>query len=107
MDDILNSRLGQKFDFVFDRGCFHIFSPEQRQNYVEVLARLIKPGGYLFLKCFSYKETMDENGPYRYTPKEIEEIFHNQFQLKAICDGVFHGNLKPPPQALFCSLQKS
>lgn len=33
-DDIFKSRLDQEFDFVFDRGCFHVFHSDLRQDYV-------------------------------------------------------------------------
>lgn len=52
-DDILSTQLAGPFDLVFDRGCFHVFAPEQRPRYVETLAALVAPGGLLFLKCFS------------------------------------------------------
>lgn len=104
-DDILNSKLKKQFDFLFDRGCFHVLSPEQRQNYVSVANQLLVSEGYLFLKCFSYKE-IKEAGPYRFTPQEIEEIFHNQFKICDIQETVYQGTLETLPQALFCILQK-
>ncbi len=104
-DDILNTKLERQFDFAFDRGCFHVFAPEQRQNYVSVVNKLIVPEGYLLLKCFSYKETR-EAGPYRFTPQEIEEIFHNQFKIIDIQETVYQGTLEIFPQALFCIMQK-
>lgn len=104
-DDILNSNLSSEFDFVLDRGCFHVFSPEQRQNYVRVVHSLIKPKGYLFLKCFSHLEKREE-GPYRFTPEEIQEIFQNSFNAISIEETVYQGTLDPLPKALFCVLQK-
>jgi 2-polyprenyl-3-methyl-5-hydroxy-6-metoxy-1,4-benzoquinol methylase len=104
-DDILNSNLDQEFDFVFDRGCFHVFHPQQRQDYVRVVARLIKPRGYLFLKCFSHLETRD-SGPYRFTPEEIKEIFSSRFNVISVAETVYHGTLNPLPQALFSVLEK-
>jgi cyclopropane fatty-acyl-phospholipid synthase-like methyltransferase len=105
-DDILNSHLDQEFDFVFDRGCFHVFSPERRQDYVRVVSRLIKPKGYLFLKCFSHLEER-ESGHYRFTPEQIKEIFSSQFNVCSVKETVYHGTLDPLPQALFCVLEKS
>lgn len=48
-DDILDSKLDQKFDFILDRGCFHVLSPDRRQDYVRTVNDLLKPQGYLFL----------------------------------------------------------
>jgi 2-polyprenyl-3-methyl-5-hydroxy-6-metoxy-1,4-benzoquinol methylase len=105
-DDILNSTLNQEFDFVLDRGCFHVFPPEQRANYIQVVINLIKPQGYLFLKCFSHLETRPE-GPYRFTPDEIKDIFSGQFNVLSVQETVYHGTLSPLPHALFCILQKA
>lgn len=105
-DDILDSNLDQQFDFVFDRGCFHVFPPERRQDYVRVVSRLIKPKGYLFLKCFSHLQPGEE-GPHRFTPEAIQEIFSSQFNICSIEDTVYQGTLDPLPRALFCILEKS
>ncbi len=104
-DDILNSQLDQQFDFVWDRGCFHVFPSERRQDYVQVIDRLIKSNGYLFLKCFSHLQPGEE-GPYRFTPEDIGQIFSNYFNVYAIEETVYQGTLDPLPQALFCILQK-
>ncbi len=104
-DNILNSQLDQDFDFAWDRGCFHVFPPEQRQDYVQVVARLIKPDGYLFLKCFSYLQPGEE-GPYRFTGEEIQEIFNRHFQVCSVIETVYQGTLDPLPRALFCILQR-
>jgi 2-polyprenyl-3-methyl-5-hydroxy-6-metoxy-1,4-benzoquinol methylase len=105
-DDILNSHLDQEFDFVFDRGCFHVLPPERRQDYVRVVANLIKPNGYLFLKCFSHLETREE-GPYRFTPEEIKEIFSSRFNVISVEQTVYQGTLEQFPRALFSVLEKS
>lgn len=103
-DDILNSQLDQEFDFIFDRGCFHVLPPERRQDYVRIVTQLIKPGGNLFLKCFSHLET-GESGPYRFTPADIKEIF-SQFNIRSIEETVYQGTLDPLPRALFCVLER-
>lgn len=104
-DDILNSNLNQEFDFVFDRGCFHVLPPERRQDYVHVVDRLIKSQGYLFLKCFSHLEN-SESGPYRFTPEQIKEIFSSRFNVCSVEETVYQGTLNPLPRALFCILKK-
>jgi 2-polyprenyl-3-methyl-5-hydroxy-6-metoxy-1,4-benzoquinol methylase len=104
-DDIFKSRLQQEFDFVFDRGCFHVFHPDLRQDYVRIVHSLIKPKGYLFLKCFSHLETR-EGGPYRFTPEEIKKIFGDRFDVISIHETVYQGTLDPLPKALFSILQR-
>lgn len=105
-DDILVSHLDRTFDLVFDRGCFHIFPRDKRRDYVPAVTRLIKPGGYLMLKCFSHLETRPE-GPYRIAPAEIEELFSAGFEILALQHTTFSGqNLKSPPKALFSVMRK-
>ncbi len=104
-DDILKSRLKGPFDFVLDRGCFHVLAKEDRSNYIQTVHKLLKPSGYFFLKTFSAKEPGSE-GPYRFTPEEIENLFHPLFKVHSIHDTVFKGNRKPEPRALFSILQK-
>ncbi|BAZ67137.1 thiopurine S-methyltransferase [Fischerella sp. NIES-4106] len=103
-DDIFHSHLNQEFDFVFDRGCFHVFHPDLRQDYVRIVHNLIKPKGYLFLKCFSHLETREE-GPYRFTPEEIKKIFGDRFNVVSIDETVYQGTLDPLPKALFSILE--
>lgn len=104
-DDILNTQLNQQFEFVFDRGCFHVLPPDARPGYVATVARLLKSEGYLFLKTFSHLET-GESGPYRFTPEAIAGIFDRAFKVLSITDTVYHGTLDPFPKALFAVLQK-
>lgn len=49
-NDILNSTLRKKFDYIFDRGCFHVFSPKERSKYLREVKRMLKRKGLLFLK---------------------------------------------------------
>ena len=49
----------ERFDNVIDSGLFHVFSDEDRRRYVEGLATVLKPGGRLFLLCFSDEEPGD------------------------------------------------
>jgi 2-polyprenyl-3-methyl-5-hydroxy-6-metoxy-1,4-benzoquinol methylase len=103
-DDILETRLDRPFDFIFDRGCFHVLAPKRRRDYVRTVARLLKTGGHLFLKCFSRLQPGKE-GPYRFGPEEIGGIFGSFFDLLAVKETVYQGTLNPPPRALFCVLR--
>ncbi len=104
-DNIIQTKLAGTFDFVFDRGCFHVMQPEDRVTYLNNISRLIKKGGYLFLKTFCYKEKM-EGGPYRFRPEEIKKIFSSEFEIISIEESEFHGTLEVFPKALFAVLRK-
>ena len=67
VDDILNSKLkDNEFDYIFDRGCFHVLPPEDRKKYINKIKQILKDNGILFLKCFSDKEPIQE-GPFKFS----------------------------------------
>lgn len=105
-DDILATRLSGPFDLIFDRGCFHVLPPERRPAYVSTIARLLRPGGYLFLKCFSHLQPGTQ-GPYRLTPEQIQTIFSSQLHVHSVTETVYQGTLDPLPRALFCVIQRA
>jgi SAM-dependent methyltransferase len=74
MDALALKELPEVFDNVIDSGLFHVFSDEARCRYVDGLASLLKPGGKLFMLCFSDDEPGEE-GPRRVSRKEIEDAF--------------------------------
>ncbi len=105
-NDIMDNRLEQIFDFVIDRGCYHVFAFEQRQKYVAIVAGLLKPGGILLLKCFSNREGR-RDGPQRIAPAEIKRLFSLEFEVESIRHTVFQSASDgPEPKALFSILKK-
>jgi cyclopropane fatty-acyl-phospholipid synthase-like methyltransferase len=103
-NDIMNSKLTETFDYIFDRGCFHCFDPEDRPAYTQMVHKTLKPGGHLFLKCFSTREQWDE-GPFKINPDIIHENFiPSRFDIISIEHTMFEGGRKP--KALFCVMRK-
>jgi ubiquinone/menaquinone biosynthesis C-methylase UbiE len=101
VDNILDSNFNDiYFDYIFDRGCFHVFSQEDRRKYYNQIKRILKQNGILFLKCFSIDEPM-KDGPYRFSHKDIHNIFYKNFQIKNIKKTIYQGTLNPLPKALF------
>ena len=105
VDNILSSTLGEFYDVIFDRGCFHTLDPDNRQEYIVRVCKLLASGGYLLLKCFSHLETM-EGGPFRFTPEEIKEYFQTEFEVVSIKESLYQGTLDPFPKALFSVLKR-
>jgi len=68
MDALALKDLPEVFDSVIDSGLFHVYSDEDRQRYVEGLVTVLKPGGRLFLLCFSDEEPGTQ-GPRRVSRK--------------------------------------
>jgi hypothetical protein len=68
---------------VIDSGLFQVFSGENRQRYVEGLATVPKPGGRLFLLCFSDEEP-GMQGPRRVSKKELHAAFAEGWSIRSI-----------------------
>lgn len=66
----------QSVDLVNDRGCFHIIPNENRAQYANEMARILKPGGRIFLRgC------RDQNNPTfaAITQEVVDQYFGSQF----------------------------
>jgi SAM-dependent methyltransferase len=107
VDDILNSKIeDNEFDYIFDRGCFHVLPVDKRLKYVMEVNRLLKYGRLLFLKCFSKKEPREE-GPYKFSEDEIRDLFEREsFEIDGVEETVYQGTLDPLPKALFVVMKK-
>ena len=109
-DDFLNSKLADKeFDFIFDRGCFHVFEEEQRKSCVKQYSRILSDDGILFVKCMSIEEQdlPDGEGPHLFSKQEIIDSFSSDFEILHIETGVFVGTLEKPPKAWFVVMKKN
>src|SRR5579859_7241747 len=73
----------ERFDNVIDSGLFHVFNDADRRRYVEGLATVLKPGGRLFLGCFSDEEP-GEPGPRRVSKKELHDAFADGWSIESI-----------------------
>jgi len=73
----------ERFDNVIDSGLFHVLSNEDGCRYVEGLATVLKPGGLLFLMCFSDEEPGTQ-GPRRVSKQELHEAFAEGWSIESI-----------------------
>jgi SAM-dependent methyltransferase len=106
VDNILNSKLkANEFDYIFDRGCFHVLLPADRQRYITKIKQILKDNGIVFLKSFSYKEPR-QKGPYKFSQEEITHLFNKHFKMDSIKETVYQGTLDPFPKALFVVMIK-
>jgi cyclopropane fatty-acyl-phospholipid synthase-like methyltransferase len=83
MDALALKDLPEVFDSVIDSGLFHVFSDEDRKRYIEGLATVLKPGGRLFLLCFSDEEPGTQ-GPRRVSKKELHDAFAQGWVIDSI-----------------------
>jgi SAM-dependent methyltransferase len=106
VDDILASGLTSTFDFVVDRGCLHVLPPAAWSRAERALARLVRPGGLLFLKCFSEAEAPANFGPERLCATTVARLFAPHFILESCTSTTFQGPLAHQPRALFAVLRR-
>lgn len=75
------------YDLVYDSGCFHHLAPHRRRDYVELVARAVRPGGSFGLVCFR------PEGGSGYTDQQVYEraslgggLGYSAGQLRALWD---------------------
>ena len=83
MDALARKEQSEVFDTAIDSGLIHVFSDGDRRRYVEGLASVLKPGGRLFLLCFSNAEP-GEQEPRRVSKEEIEDAFADGWAVESI-----------------------
>jgi cyclopropane fatty-acyl-phospholipid synthase-like methyltransferase len=83
MDALALKDLREVFDSVIDSGLFHVFNDGDRKRYVEGLATVLKPGGKLFLMCFSDEEPGTQ-GPRRVSRQELHDAFGQGWAIESI-----------------------
>jgi len=108
VDDILNSSFPDNtFDFILDRGCFHVFEPSLRETYLNQIKRILKDDGILFLKVMSIeeKDLPDDEGPCKFSQQEVLDTFEKDFEVIEIKPTVYYGTLDPLPKALFAVIK--
>ena len=107
VDNILKSKLAPNLvDAIMDRGVFHVLPKDRRPVYVETVHRVLRPNGWLFLKCFSNKEP-GTWGPFRISEPELLGSFRGPFEVVSVVETVFQGNVKPAPKALFATFRRA
>jgi cyclopropane fatty-acyl-phospholipid synthase-like methyltransferase len=88
MDALAMADLDRQFDSVIDSGLFHVFSDEDRARYVAGLTHVTRPGGRLFLLCFSDEEPGTQ-GPRRVMQGELREAFSYGWAVEEISPARF------------------
>jgi SAM-dependent methyltransferase len=113
MDALTLASLDRHFDSVLDSGLFHVFSDEDRARYVAGLAHVVRPGGRIFLLCFSDEEP-GTHGPRRVSQAEIrqafsggwivEELRPERFEVRPDLEGVSFS--EGGPKAWFSAIRR-
>lgn len=106
-DDILDTKLQHKFDYIFDRGCFHVIDIEKRDIYCKNVFHLLNESGLIFLKCFSNKMPENDLEPHRISEADIKNTFNNKFILEDLWHTEFINSNPQQTKALFVILRKN
>jgi len=88
--------LGLTFEVVIDSGLFHVFDDTSRARYVASLASVLRPGGRLYLMCFSDAQP-GTAGPRRVSEEELRAAFASGWEIAAIRADTFEINPGPFP----------
>lgn len=113
-DALQLNNLSEHFDNVIDSGLFHVFSDEEAKTYVSGVAHVLRPGGHLFLLCFSDEEPGTQ-GPRRIPKQIIYDRFRDGWKVEAVTATQFeiHPDLKgrvfagKEPKAWFAMIQRT
>lgn len=84
--------LHRLFDSVVDCGLFHVLDDRQRRRYVRGLASVVRPGGSVYVLCFS-EEERTSGGPRRVTQAELRAAFSTGWHVVSIKPARFASHL--------------
>jgi len=94
----------ERFDFVNDRGFFHIISPLRREEFAAKVSRILKSQGFYYLRCWSDKQEFEgESTPYRISKDIINRTFSKFFDAGEIKDIRWGGR---GPWSYVCLMRK-
>lgn len=99
-DFLADPPLGGEYQFVFDRGCFHVFDePSDQARFAERVAALLSPGGVWLSLLGSTEGPPREMGPPRRSARDILNAIEPSLELltlRAIGFEPIHGEGQPP-----------
>ncbi len=75
--------LGRTFDTALDVGLFHSLQPDERRPYAGGLRAVVRPGGRVFLLCWSTRNPFGI-GPARIAARDIRAAFRRGWTVEAI-----------------------
>lgn len=80
----LTPDLAGTFEAVWDNNAFGSSPPADRQQYISVLASLLKPNGRVLLANWEYGELIRDTYPYSLSSSLVKEFFQEKFEVKCL-----------------------
>ncbi|HOX79231.1 MAG TPA: class I SAM-dependent methyltransferase [Bacteroidales bacterium] len=103
MDFLEEGNLIKKYDFVFDRGCFHSFDKESdRKLFAANVSRSLSPGGIWASLIGSTEGAARETGPPRRTASEVIASVEPYLEIVELKSVLFRTNFPNAPKAWLC-----
>ena len=91
------------FDFVFDRGCFHVFdAPEVRARFAALVAGVLAPGGLWLSLIGSTEGAPRDTGPPRRSARDIAAAVEPVLEIVQLQSAHFDPDLELPLPAWQC-----
>jgi SAM-dependent methyltransferase len=101
--DFLKDPTQGPFDFVFDRGCFHVFdAPEVRARFAALVAGVLAPGGLWLSLIGSTEGAPRDTGPPRRSARDIASAVEPALEIVQLRSIHFDPHLDMPPAAWLC-----
>ena len=108
LDDILQTNLNEKFDFIIDRGLIHnLFTSYNVKNYFRAVENISKKNTILILKVLSpyelryHPKVLGQSGPYRFSEVQLKTLYNN-YKLTEIKDTYYYSNITPYLRSYIC-----
>ena len=102
-DILASAPAGAPFDFVFDRGCFHVFDDhDERARFAARVAECIAPQGQWLSLMGSTEGPPRDQGPPRRSARDIANAIEPSLEIVELRAIAFDLDQPTPPRAWFC-----
>ena len=107
MDFLQNQSLPQSFEFVFDRGCFHVFDEDsERFTFAAQVSRVLKTNGIWVSLIGSTEGGPRDSGPPRRTAIEVIKAIEPHLEILELRSVSFQSNHPYSAKAWLCMTRK-
>jgi ubiquinone/menaquinone biosynthesis C-methylase UbiE len=83
-DALALAELGEVFDTALDCLLLHALTPTDRSRYLDGLRAVLRPGGRLFVLCYSNQHTTEPTPPHIMSRAELESCFTNGWTVDRV-----------------------